>query len=106
MTVDEKVYGLLGLACRAGQLVSGEFEVERQLQKGNVCAVLLDSDASANTRKRFSDACAHRELPICMDFEPGRLGRAIGRDSRRIAALKKGKLSEQILKLLFAAESV
>lgn len=103
---DEKVYGLMGLACRAGQLVSGEFEVERQLNKGTLCAVLLDGDASENTRKRFSDACAHRELPIYMDFEPGRIGRAIGKDNRRIAALKKGKLSEQILKLLDAAQSV
>lgn len=106
MTADEKIYGMLGLACRAGQLVSGEFEVERQLQKESVCAVLLDGGASENTRKRFSDACAYRKLPLFMDFEPGRLGRAIGKDSRKVAALKKGKLSEQILSMLRMRESV
>lgn len=94
---EEKVYGLLGIACRAGQLVSGEFDVERQLQRGAVCAVLLDSEASQNTRKRFSDACAHRQIPLYADFEAGRLGRAIGKENRKVAALKKGKLSEQIL---------
>ena len=62
--------------------------------------VLLDGEASENTKKRFSDACARRSVRLYTGFEAGRLGRAIGKDNRKIAALKKGKLSERILTLL------
>lgn len=98
--IDERVYGLLGLAARAGQLISGDFEVERQVHRGKAVCVLLDSAASENTKKHYRDACDFREIPLIATFEEGRLGQAIGKDGRKVAALKKGKLAEKILSYL------
>lgn len=97
---DERVFGLLGFASRARQLTSGEFDVARQINKGCVAAVLLDETVSDNTRKRFFDACTNKKIPLFEHIPKDRLARAIGNQNRKIVALKKGKLAEQIIKLL------
>ena len=48
---------LLGLAARAGKVVSGEFAVEKSVKSGKTFLVLVAEDASANTKKNFSDMC-------------------------------------------------
>ena len=52
---NNKIYSLLGLAQRGGNLVSGGFMVENSIKDGNARLVLVAVDASANTRKEFSD---------------------------------------------------
>lgn len=43
---------LLGLAQRAGKVVSGEGLVVKEVQRGKAQLVLLSEDASANTEKK------------------------------------------------------
>ena len=50
---------LLGLAARAGKVVSGEFAVEKSVKSGKTFLVLVAEDASANTKKNFSDMCTY-----------------------------------------------
>ena len=51
--VPNKIFSLLGLATRAGRLVSGEFMTEKAVKEGRAQLVLLGADASANTKKNF-----------------------------------------------------
>ena len=99
----DKVYGLLGLCARAGQVVSGESGCEQALRSAQAAFVLLDAQASGNTRKKFEDACAYRQVPL-YTLAAGQLGQAIGKPNRMSAALKTGSLAQQLRVQLDAEE--
>lgn len=96
---DPKVWGLLGLASRAGCVVSGESTCEIALKKGEAALVLIDEDASAGTQKAMGDACRYRGVPLYL-LESGRLSESIGKSGRKIAAVKPGSLAQQLQRLL------
>lgn len=86
-----RVYSMLGLAERAGKVVSGEFSTEKAVKSRKACLVVLASDASANTRKHFSDMCAYRNIPLCIYGNKEELGHAIGKQMRaNLAVTDKG----------------
>ena len=49
----DKVLSLIGLAMKAGQVVSGEFSVEKCIKSGKAKLVIIATDASENTKKKF-----------------------------------------------------
>ena len=50
--------GLLGLAARARKVISGE-GVLTSIQNGSAKLVLIASDASENTKKKYVDKCTY-----------------------------------------------
>ena len=95
----KEVSGLLGLACRSGQITLGADLAIREIRAGRAEAALLDEEASEGTKKKILDACAYRGLPAHM-LPAGELSRACGKEGRMAAALKKGGLTRRILELL------
>lgn len=91
--------GLLGLALKAKHLVPGADQSLRLVKEGKAALVLLDENASNNTKKRLQDACAFRKVN-CLMVSPGLLGNACGKAEMMCAAIKKGGFSEQIKYLL------
>ena len=77
-----KELGLLGLAARAGKVVSGEFATEKAVKSGKAHLVLVAEDASDNTKKKISDMCVWRGVPLFLVGEKEELGSAIGKDYR------------------------
>ena len=97
------VFGLLGLASRAGQITLGADLAIREIRGGRAGAVLLDESASEGTRKKILDACAYRGVPAYILSEDA-LSRACGKEGRMAAAVKQGKLCERIRQLLDAEQ--
>ena len=64
MTGNDKVLSMIGLAARAGKVVSGEFSTEKAVKSGKAFLTIVAEDASANTRKNFTDMCAYYQVPI------------------------------------------
>ena len=93
------VGGLLGLASRAGQITLGADLALREIKGGRAGLVLLDAGASEGTKKKISDACAYRSVPLHM-LPEGELSRACGKEDRMAAAVKPGKLCQRMLELL------
>ena len=48
---------LLGLANRAGKIISGEELVIKEIRSGKAKLVFFSEDASANTKKKITDKC-------------------------------------------------
>ena len=94
-----KVFGLLGLASRAGQITLGADLALREIRGGRAGAVLLDEGASEGTRKKILDACAYRGVPAYI-LPVDALSRACGKEGRMAAAVKQGKLCQRIRELL------
>ena len=59
-----KQLSLLGLAMKAGKVVSGEFAVEKYVKEGKAHLVLVAEDASKNTKKSAHDMCVFYKVPL------------------------------------------
>ena len=49
----DPVLSMLGLAAKAGKIVSGEFATEQAIKADKACLVVIAKDASDNTTKKF-----------------------------------------------------
>ena len=54
----KKIESYLGLARRAGKIVSGYQTCVHTISKGNIKLIIVASDASENTRDRFKNLCS------------------------------------------------
>ncbi len=97
------VFGLLGLASRAGQITLGAEMALREIKAGKAALALVDDGASEGTKKKIADACAYRNVPMHM-LPEGELSAACGKDGRMAAAVKPGKLCQRMLELLSRPE--
>lgn len=77
-----KFLSMLGLAKRAGKVVSGEFMTEKAVKTGKAFLVIVAEDASENTKKNFRDMCSWYKVPLRMGPDRETLGHAIGQEMR------------------------
>ena len=98
-TAEERALSFLGLCMRAGQVVSGQEACVAAIRGGECALALLDAGASAGTRKKISDACAYRNVPLHI-LPEGEIDRACGREGRMVAAVKPGALCAQMMRML------
>ncbi len=100
MTVEEKVFGYLGLAQRAGRVESGEFSTEEAVKRKKAAAVLIACDASANTKKKFRNMCEFYQVP-CYEFaDKVSLGHAVGKEYRASLAMTDAGLAKAVTRTL------
>lgn len=97
--IESKISGLKGLALRQGAASVGTNLSLDLIRKNNAELVLIDKDASANTKKRVSNACAHYAVPLyCV--EKNLIDKASGKANRMTVAFTKGSsISKELLKL-------
>lgn len=96
----DKVLSLIGLARRAGKVVSGEFSTENAVKDGKAFLVITASDASPNTKKLFRDKCASHHT-VCFEYaDKAALGRALGQEERASLAILDQGFAEAVKKLL------
>ncbi|ADL07994.1 L7Ae/L30e/S12e/Gadd45 family ribosomal protein [Thermosediminibacter oceani] len=96
---------LLGIAQKAGKVVSGQETVERAIISGKVHLVIISEDASTNTRDRFCSLCRSRGVNCIIFGHSEILGRSIGRDGRKVIGVTDRYFSKEILKRFNAIKS-
>lgn len=80
VSLHSKYMSTVGLAARAGKLVSGTQNVCDALKEGRVRLVIEASDNSANTSKRIHDRCTYYSVRLIpANADGGELGASIGR---------------------------
>jgi len=94
----EKVYQILGLCQRAGKLVSGEMMCEKAINEERARLVIISSDASENTIKKFKDMCDRKQIDFLVFGSKDRLGQAIGREMRTSIAILDHAFKSMIVK--------
>ena len=98
--MQDRVLSLLGLAAKAGRVVSGGFSAEEAVKSKKACLILIAEDTQTNTLKRFTDKCSHYNIPIRFYGTKETLGRAVGKESRACIALTDRGFAQGILKIL------
>ncbi len=96
--MKNKVFGMIGLAQRAGKILSGEFSTENAVKKSIACLVIVACDASENTKKLFLDKCSYYEIPVRIYGTKNELGKAIGKEFRASVAITDPNFAAQIMK--------
>lgn len=91
---------MVGLAAKAGKVVSGEFSVEKAVKEKKAYMVIIADDASDNTKKMFTNMCTFYHVPIYFYADKERLGRAIGKEMRASVGITDAGLGNTILKKL------
>lgn len=79
-----KVYSYLGLARRAGKIVSGEQAVVGGIKRGQVFLVLIAEDASSNTYRKFSAMARNHNVRCLVYGEKDLFGQGLGQSPRSI----------------------
>lgn len=103
--VKDKVLSLIGLATKAGKIVSGEFSVEKAIKSGKAYLVILAEDASDNSKKKFRNMCEYRNVPLYYYSDKDNLGWAMGKQFRvSIACLDEG-FAKTIIKQITALKT-
>ncbi|WP_455538247.1 L7Ae/L30e/S12e/Gadd45 family ribosomal protein [Terrisporobacter sp.] len=96
----EKIHSLLGLAMRAGKLVSGEDGTMLDLKKGKLNLIIVAEDASNNTKKLFKDKSSFRKVDYIELSTKNDLGVSIGKDSRAVIGIKDIGFANKIVQLM------
>jgi len=94
------IYSFLGLARKAGKLISGSENCEKAVRNGTARLVVLTEDASGNTRKRFDDLCISREVVLRVFGMKKDLGHAIGKGDTAVVCITGNGFSDKIIEML------
>ena len=97
---QNKILSLLGLAQKAGKVLSGEFATGMGVKEGRAVMVLVPMDASDNTKKRFSNMCEFYKVPIYFFGTKEQLGHAIGKEMRSSLAITDEGFAKSLIKHL------
>ena len=101
MRKKDKVLSLIGLAMKAGRCASGEMMTESETKSGRAHLVIIASDASENTKKKFRDMCKFYKVP-----DKDTLGHAMGKEFRASLAILDEGFADGILKELKDREDI
>ena len=91
-----RALGLLGLARRAGALVTGFDQVRRALAERRAAVLVEASDGARHGRARLGALA--RDLPVIAQFDGDALSRSVGRDNVVHAALAPGRLADRFVR--------
>jgi len=98
------VRSLLGIAQKAGRLVSGFDAVHRAVDRGRAKLVLVSQDASVKTVERVRQIADARQVPMISWGSMRALGEAIGRPDRAVVAVLDPQLAEAVQKAFSRGE--
>ena len=100
-----KVFQMLGIAAKSGNVVSGEFSTEKAVKTGHAYLVIVSEEASANTNKMFANMTDFYEVPMYVFGTKEELGRCIGKEFRASLAITDENLANAVENKLKACKT-
>ena len=101
----DRVLSMLGIAAKAGNVVSGEFSTEKAVKTGKAYLVIVSEEASANTNKMFTNMTDFYEVPMYVFGTKEELGRCIGKEFRASLAITDENLANAVENKLKACKT-
>ncbi|MBP2642466.1 MAG: ribosomal protein L7Ae/L30e/S12e/Gadd45 [Firmicutes bacterium] len=97
---EHKLISLLGLAQKAGKVSSGEFAIEKAVRSGKARMILVAADATANSKKSYTDLARYYEVNCYEVLSKEVIGTAIGKSARAAVTVTDMGFSKAILEVL------
>lgn len=98
--MSNKIFSLLGLATRSGNLVSGEFMTEKAVKEQRAYVVIVSREASDNTKKMFTNMCSFYRVPLYFFGTKEELGHYTGKEFRASVAVTEEGFAKSIIEKL------
>ncbi|SDD44902.1 L7Ae/L30e/S12e/Gadd45 family ribosomal protein [Sporomusa acidovorans] len=99
---EQKLMSLLGLAQKAGKIVSGEFGVQGAIKSGKAKLLIIAIDASDSTQKEYQHLAKSRNIAMFCALSKEQLGGAIGKALRAVVAVTDEGFTKPIVTILKA----
>ena len=99
-----RIFSMIGMAMKAGKVVSGEFATEKAVKTGKAWMVIVSEAASDNTKKMFRNMCTFYEVPMYVYGTKEDLGHSMGKEFRASLAVTDEGFAKSIEKRLNEAE--
>lgn len=85
--VEPKTLSFLGIAEKAGAVISGSETAEKAIRSGKAHVAIVAGDASEPTKKKFKNLCSHFGVPLFIFADRETLGHIIGKEFRAAMVL-------------------
>lgn len=102
----KKIFGMIGLAKRAGRVSTGSFICLKMIKSGRAKLVILAENASENTKKAIKDSCKFYRVKNIEFSDMASLGHATGGGERAVVSINDDNFAKAIsdIFILFEAE--
>ncbi|KJS87102.1 MAG: hypothetical protein JM58_05300 [Peptococcaceae bacterium BICA1-8] len=98
MNNKDKVLSMLGLAQKAGKLVSGESAVKAVHKKGQIYLLILADDFGENRKKYWMHIATEDNIPVIVISSKLQLGVAVGLSPRALLGITDKQMAMAIEK--------
>ncbi len=106
MKENNKIYGLIGLARRAGKLSFGTESSKEEINKGKAKLVLIATDASEKTKKHIEELAKMHQVPVRIVGTIEALSQSIGQVNKAIIVIKEENFAREIIKRIDGGELI
>ena len=98
--MTNKVYGLIGIAAKAGKVTSGGNTCEIPIIKGKAKLVIIAGDSADNTKKRFHKIAVDNGVPVRVFGSCENLGKFCGKDRRSVLTVNDNGFALKLMALI------
>ena len=98
--LQNRILNLLGLACRARKIISGDKPVLQSLQNQRPRLVFIAADGNRDKQDKYRYICEQQHIPVIDIYTKMELGSAVGKKEHIVVALLDEGFAAAILKVL------
>ncbi len=104
--MTNKVYGLLGICAKAGDIVSGTDITIEMVEKKKAKLVIVAQDCSEKTIKNMRFVCEKHNVPIYVFGTIDNISKSIGKSNRGIIGIKNENLAKEIINKICGGDTI
>lgn len=98
--INNKIYGMLGLAARAGKITYGTDQTIEKIAKNKVKLLIIAKDASDRTITKFKDLASRKNIPVYIIADIELLSKSIGKRNKAVVGLMDFNFSKAIIEII------
>lgn len=103
---NNKLYGLLGLARRAGKISFGTESSKDLIERGKAKLIIIASDASDRTKKNFEDLARNYNIQFRIFGDIENLSKSIGQFDKAVIVIKDENFAKEMIKRIDGGEII
>jgi len=100
MEQRKKILSMIGMAYKAGKVVSGEDPVRKAIRGKTVKLLIIAEDASDNTKKRFINSASYYHVPYFIYLTKEELSDSLGHKIRSVASITDEGFAMHLINLM------
>ena len=104
--MENKIYGLIGLARRAGKVSFGTESSIETIEKKKAKLVIVANNSSDRTKKNFKELSQKLNVPFRIAGTIEDLSRSIGQVNKAVLVIRDENFAKEILKRIDGGEII